>query len=272
MKEFSFCKFNPAGNATVFLLAKEANPAARAYYCARALQRQGVGGEQAAFADLHNQTFIMGGGEFCLNAARAFGALLDMQSAHQTRERQYQALLAGENITLKLRVNGRPPVWEVCVQFALSCLSINNLARDMRLVILPGITHLLIEVANLPSDKEGKILAPELIKKYELENFPAAGVVWWQKNEKGVEILPYVQVPTAGTAMIESSCGSASLALARILAANANLQILQPSGAWLNVEFANDKFVSVSGPVRLAATGKVWLPEFGGEEACSEKN
>lgn len=262
MKQFEFFKFSPSGNMTVFLLGNMKDSRKRAHYCREAIGQGGVGGEQAAFAQPALGTFMMGGGEFCVNAARAFGALLDIYAGKGGRIRSYSASVQGLGGTIGLEVCGKAPEWIVTAEFDQAVPELRSLSDGKILAILPGITHLLIEASTLPDQEQALSKGGQLVKFHSLTGYDAIGVIWWRENAGSIEILPYVSVPASDTEMVESACGSASLALASHLAPGGSLRIRQPSGAVLEVCAGRGRTV-VTGAVALAAKGAVWLPEPG---------
>lgn len=249
MRKFKFFKFSPAGNVTVFLLREP--EMAFAWYCRQALGPEGVGGEQAGIVDLAYNRLQMAGGEFCANASRAFGALLNLFSPAQD---SFQVQVSGLREKVLLKVSGHPPVWDCEAEFSMPDLKICTDSVEME-----GITHIYKECADFPPLFEAEALGRMEIARRGLETLPAAGHVWWRQTENGLEILPYVVVPEAKTAMLESACGSASIGLSALLDLT-GCRILQPSGQCLSIR-RNCTGISVSGPVSLIAGGEIWLPE-----------
>lgn len=254
MKSFTFFKFSPAGNDTVFLEAICPETTSRTHYGAMALSA--LGGEQAAFADTDNHILTMAGGEFCANASRAFGALLDIRSKGKTGLRYYRATING--IDIALSVAGSMPQWRVNAGFVLKNVTITSLAAGVTLVSLPGIDHILLETSCLPECAEAPEKACATIKDHGLWNKNAVGAVWWRENGDRMDITPFVRVAQAGTAMVEGSCGSATLALA--IAQRREVLAMQPSGNILSATWDNG-VATVGGPVTLQARGRIWLPE-----------
>lgn len=295
MRKFDFYKFSPAGNTTVFLeipdtgdensdAAYKLNPALRSYYCNESLKA--VGGEQAAITNLSKSYFCMGDGEFCGNACRAFGALLELKGKTAFKElkgqksestKLFEAIL-GNFGSIILGVTGHSPEWLVKVILPKEKnVIIQELEKDHVLVTMDGITHLLVNCAALPDKETGMHLFNEKLNKFSIKPVPAAGVIWWTKNFKDqIEIFPFVQTTSINCGLPESSCASGSLALASFLDPTAPMQIFQPSGKFLDInlneslEDPNDKYndtecenkISISGPVELVAKGQLWLPEF----------
>lgn len=259
MKICSFSQFSPGGNLTLFLQEECPPLPLRAKICKKAMKA--INAEQAAFVDFEKHILTMAGDEFCINATLAFGALLDFQvlRSEQNEARIYTVEVSGLEAPIELHVDGTEPLWQVEAILPMPEFRLNKIDSGISIVELPGISHLLMRIDRLPSPEEGASLGPQYIKKHRLEFEQAAGVIWFTQNEEGLNIMPFVAVPEAGTAMLESSCGSGSLALALSLGKEqANYKIGQPSGACLNVNIADDK-VSISGEVLLLSSGELWL-------------
>lgn len=262
MPAFPFYKLSPSGNTTLFLLAPIGPDAGE--YCRQALGPEGIGAEQCGIADLDDRRLQMGGGEFCANACRAFGAL--MAACHKIsmtgEQASFDMEISGSPAPVHLTVRGQAPLWEVSATFLVQDFFIEPVAPGRLMTRLPGISHLLLadvwpEAAALPA------LASESRQLYDLGVSPANGVVWWREKDGILEILPHVEVPSAGTSMLESSCGSASLALALALQASTGKKsflIRQPCASLLSINLGKDHTAALSGEVRLCASGEIHLP------------
>lgn len=256
---FKFYLYSPSGNTTLFLVGPGLIEAERIYFCREALSA--LGAEQAAFIDPDGRGFTMGGGEFCVNACRAFGAWLDI--GHEDKQpRFYKAFIGGQR--LELEVVGGKPVWQVAASFTFPAISITSPSAHLSLAHLPGISHILIRTDAMPSEEEAVRAGREFLAAYGLRDLPAAGVVWWRPDGEEIEIAPFVCVNSSGTAMLESSCGSGSLAVSALLAAE-TLSVRQPSGDVLKIS-RRDGFWQAAGAVSLVASGEIWLPDFICEE------
>lgn len=247
MISFNFYKFSPGGNTTVFLVGKP--PAGAGHFCREALSEKGVGGEQAGFVDLPLRRLTMAAGEFCANASRALAALLAFKNPDQNC---WDAVVSGLAGSVRLEANGKAPVWQTRAIFSIPKLKI-----DQNRVDLSGISHLYQQTEVFPDNAEARLQGAAVIKANSLHELPAAGHIWWRRRNDLYEILPFVMVPQAGTALVENACGSASLGLAALLNLS-SCQILQPSGAILEVS-RNENTFGVSGSVSLVCQGEIWL-------------
>lgn len=245
---FNFYKFSPSGNLTVFLLG---DPALASRYCPSALGESGVGGEQAGMVDVRARILEMAAGEFCVNACRALAALLALLNPG---EKRFTARISGLDAQVELEAEGRPPQWRSRAIFPMPELAFAENRVDM-----PGISHVFEKTAVFPRREEAMALGQASAGRVSGGGIPAAGHVWWREKGSDLEILPFVSVPGAGTAMLESSCGSASLGLAALLGRDL-CRIRQPSGAVLEIH-RSEGLAVVAGTVDLICQGQIWLSE-----------
>lgn len=243
---FPFYKFSPSGNITVFLLG---NSAEASRYCGEALGESGVGGEQAGMVDARTNCLEMAGGEFCVNACRALAALLALLNPG---ERRFVARVSGLDAEVALEAEGSAPKWRTRAIFPMPKPEIGENRADF-----PGISHIFEKTAVFPSREEAVRLGQASADRLTGPEIPAAGHVWWREKNGELEILPFVSVPGAGTAMLESACGSASIGLAALLGRDA-CHIRQPSGAVLEIGRSGEH-VGVAGSVELICRGEIWL-------------
>ncbi|WP_297263274.1 hypothetical protein [uncultured Desulfovibrio sp.] len=276
MGALSFSKWSPSGNTTLLFPAESVACSQQAATAAQALSPHLLGGEQAGFCHVRERRLRMAGGEFCVNATRAFGALLALEaarSARQTAEAQdgpqeyaFAVQVSGWQGPVELRVRGSLPEWQVAADLELPACPVQQPAPGVTLVRLPGIAHLLLDERHVfPED----FLAASAIwrREYDLQALPASGVVWWRQMQHQLEMFPVVHVRDAGTTCLENACGSGALALGlRLCPAGARrvFTILQPGGEPLTVTVDRQggaMRATVEGPVRLVAEGRFWLPE-----------
>ena len=295
MPALTFSKWSPGGNTTLLFPDSGQRPAEQARLASLALDPAMLGGEQAGFVHLAQGRLRMAGGEFCVNASRAVGALLAYTAqsttpeqgvleglapgaaqptdcAAENPERADEIHVSGWNSPVRLRTRGSAPLWQVEALLRLPACSITTVEQGAHLVRLPGICHLLLggPAHTLPEDCYAA--AAQMRQRHQLEKEPAAGVIWWRECQGQLEMLPLVHVRDAGTTFLENACGSGALALALRLARSGTrrtFSIMQPSGSALEVRLFTEngaEMAGVDGPVALVARGKIWLPE---PEACT---
>ena len=292
MPALTFSKWSPGGNTTLLFPDSGQRPAEQARLAALALDPAMLGGEQAGFVHLAQGKLRMAGGEFCVNASRAVGALLayTAQSANpdqavleglatgltqaacagapaQCPERLDEIQVSGWHSPVRLRTRGTAPLWQVEALLRLPACSITTVEEGAQLVRLPGISHLLLGGPAHPLPDDYYAVAAQLRQRHNLENEPATGVIWWRECQGQLDMLPLVYVRDADTTFLENACGSGALALALRLARSGTrrtFSIMQPGGSALDVRLFTKngaEMAGVDGPVALVARGKIWLPE-----------
>jgi len=235
----AFHIFDTAGNTTLFVdkpgLQREA---LLALPC-----------EQAGYADVCQDSVVMAGNEFCVNACLAFAALKAMAgvAGHELR-------MAGE--TIQANAKGDLPKWEAKAVLPFGDSTLED-ADGVNIVRLPGISHALVKTEEFPAPASALREGKRLFARLGLAAEPAAGIIWWQKSGDSYAILPVVMVPEAGTCNAEGACGSGSLALALFLGKGRH-GIAQPSGCRLIVE-NRGRDIEITAEVRLVARGELWL-------------
>lgn len=288
MPHTAFSKWSPGGNTTLLFPAAGLDSIRQAALAKQALEPSVLGGEQAGFVDMANKSLRMAGGEFCVNAARAVGALLacrcgetvpplsgatagmlpDAACTFPAPEEYRNAIrVSGWHGPVRLRARGQAPHWRVEAELTLPALPPPEKRGDAFLVRLPGICHLLVEEPAFPSPDHCHDQAAALRAKHGLTGESAAGVIWWRHNGEQPEMLPLVHVRDTDSAFLENACGSGALALALHLARGGtrrDFSIRQPGGTSLDVRLSfrdGADTAAVDGPVSLVAKGHVWLDD-----------
>ncbi len=285
MPALTFSKWSPGGNTTLFFPLEDRSPSEQTRLARLALNPENLGGEQAGFVDPRERRLRMAGGEFCVNASRAFGALLAFgESGHGPRqasleglpaspdadaaqEHQYEVRVSGWQSPLRLTVRGAFPHWRVEAVLRLPVCPLQSLADGMTLVRLPGIVHVLLNAALHPFPEDCDTTAALLRQRLGLDGEAAVGAIWWRERQGQLDMLPLVHVRDAQTTCLESACGSGALALALSLSragGRRDFSILQPGGSALDVRLfseGGEALAAVDGPVSLVARGQVWLPD-----------
>lgn len=205
---------NPAGNITLFVLDSVPREN-RARISARLMADSDA--EQVGFVcpPLHagsSGRLEMAGGEFCGNAARAFGMLTAMKLGCP---KQTQIEISGCAHPISVEMD-----W--FSQTARAQMPLPRFVRKIEadghwgtLVDLGGIAHFVVEDV-LPSLEFFQQAEP-LFR--EIPDLEAYGVIFLD-GPKGV-MTPLVKVPAAGALIWEGSCGSGSLAAAAAQSQNA---------------------------------------------------
>ena len=203
---------NPAGNLTALVLSPV--PAgARAALSARLMAACPEGFEQVGYVDEASllsdfPRLHMMGGEFCGNAARAFGFYAALRRGRD--ERALNVCISGAQKPVSVALNPEHSSAYADMPLPLRTEQITALGSSVPVVRMEGIAHAVL--LNTPPSEAA---ADAVLRAMPQED--ALGVLFAQDER----MTPLVAVPTAGTRVWESSCGSGSVALAVLLAEQA---------------------------------------------------
>jgi len=271
-----FWKVTPGGNPTILLKAEDIPSEQRASVANAVMSSQHIGGEQVGYVRLEGIPRLdMMGGEFCLNATRAFASVLDELGLLERNGAISSGLVEVSGVSEKVAV--RVTHTENSLPFAEACLHFDELpapehiSDGLCLVRVPGIAHIVQSGTPAPYNlEEGQLLDFCSHQRTELglENEDAVGHLWLssgksQANSDAVSLTldPVVWVRETKTLCFESACGSGTLAcsLAEHAKSGATcFDIVQPSGMALavRIEHSDSGFdVWVGGPSRITACG-----------------
>lgn len=200
--------------------------------------------EQAGFLIINDGHFEMSGGEFCGNAARAV-AILWSKIKNQEKVEFTMSGFPGRVSGLVQALGGEK--FRVTCEFPGMPLIVRplNLEFPATLVDLGGIVHVVVE-ADFPREtytEEHRRLTQEL----NLGQREAVGVVWVKKIGTSVKMDPVVWVKGVDSFFYETSCGSGSIAVAKVLPVE---EIIQPTGEIISV-LINDKVVTLKSEMEV---------------------
>lgn len=231
MKEYSYQIFIPGGNATalVFELVNDLQ--------VRKLVNNGImhrfpDVEQVGFlsVDINRPQLIMAGGEFCGNATRcaAWYYLKGLPG-------EIGIKVSGVGKELKAGVTREYEAWaEMPVYNELN--RIEEIEKGFFLVMMEGIVHIVIMPEESKSYLEMgdlKTSARSILCQNKLLKYPAAGVIFIEKNTNMFKIHPCVYVSEIDTLFYETACGSGTIATGLVIAMlrgkDVEIPIIQPS-------------------------------------------
>ena len=271
-----FWKVTPSGNPTILLKAEDVPPARRAEVANAVMSPQHIGGEQVGYIRLKGTPRLdMMGGEFCLNATRAFASVLDSLGILERVGDVSSGFVEVSGVDEKVAV--RVTHSENALPFAEACLHFEELPKPellpggLRLMRVPGIAHI-VQSGTVPSSSELAPFCKEQRRALSLEREEAVGHLWLDvpdgaalEDEASLGLSPVVWVRDTATLCFESACGSGTLAcaLAEYARTGANtFSITQPSGMALSVRIEKQESgfdVWVGGPSRITASGEADL-------------
>lgn len=269
MKSYQFTILRPGGNDTA-LIKGVIMSASERKLINDAIMKLYPTVEQVGFIETNQNApqLMMAGGEFCGNA---------------TRSTAWKAL-SGNAGALDLQVSGvsqllRAGVTTAGEAFAQMPIYADpeKVSRDGNnfIVELEGITQYINfdadEIVGL-SDEQIKERAMSLIKEKNLDQYPAAGVMYTKKVDDRWQITPVVYVKSIDTLFLETACGSGTisvaLALAKEIGASViDLPIVQPTGEIIcaSVEYVGDEFryAQISGEITPICEAELLVNESG---------
>lgn len=275
MRILPFVKYSPCGNTTILIRDTPLPPAERARCAAEIIAPGHLEAEQAGFVDIEASTprLDMMGGEFCVNATRAFAVELLEEGRLVGDGDGFSGVVSVSGVAERLSVRVRRLAVNRFEAAALLDLPlappVAEVGEGIRLVRVPGIAHLVLDAEThpLPGDKDRDTEA--LFARYGLLDEDAAGCIWLHRERRGWRITPFVRVRETGTTYAETACGSGTLAASLVCRAacgcgDAPLSLMQPGGEALAVSPASSAHDGgwaawVGGPVRLLARGEVYV-------------
>jgi diaminopimelate epimerase len=236
------------------------------------MDTQHIGGEQVGYVRLDGVPRLdMMGGEFCLNATRAFASVLDSLGLLELDGNVSHGLVevsgVDEKVAVRITHGEGLPVAEACLHFE-SLPELEALNETLSIVRVPGITHL-VQRCSAPERAILESFCAEQRRELSLEAEDAVGHLWMVERagdpaDSGTTVLaldPVVWVRATKTLCFESACGSGTLACALAVHARSGatqFSIYQPSGTPLSVRMErseNGWNVWVGGPSRITASG-----------------
>lgn len=232
---------NPSWNITAFLLV-DSLPDNRQEIATSILEKFPKV-EQVWFLMVDTKELMMAGWEFCGNAARAAVWYLLWGKSGSTTIR-----ISGYDQTIYGMVDENS-VATITVWTDL-CDTISHKDRDISLVHLQWISHLIVPMENTPLSKEDYIVsAQHYLVHYNLLWHQAAGIMFvWDQT-----LIPIVRVRDMQTCIYENACGSGTIAYALHNYQLYNQKIsklMQPSGEILEV-IVGDNTISLKGRVNV---------------------
>ena len=272
MKREAFVKTSPSGNMTILVRNGALSADERAGVAREVMSPEHLGAEQVGFVDTTKipPRMDMMGGEFCVNATRAFAALLlEDGLLHKQPDGWHWGTVSVSGMDRPVTVRARK-TGELCEAQALIELieapAVRCLSEGIHAVSIPGITHLVLEKGLHPLPRHWEEETAALRGRFGLQREEAVGCIWLDTEGGLNRITPYVWVRDSDTSCAETACGSGTLA-AVIYLWNAagkrrTVSVLQPGGELLTVaplDSGTSWCAWVGGNVHVIAEGWVYV-------------
>ncbi len=204
----------------------------------------------------------MMGGELCINALRSASALLFSRDAGKNILRLESSGFQG-TLFCQNKKNGDVITTTITVECPLDFEAMEG--GD--LVKLDGIAHLVRCEEVLPEPAVLMSSFREIVRKNEIiASYAASGCMPYCENADSITFCPLVYVRDTDSLILETGCGSGSIAIALMRYAKQGKKktmVIQPSGEpyIVTVESKNDKNmrITLQSSVRVIASGVVSL-------------
>ncbi len=240
MEKYNYKIYIPSGNPTALVLSMKRDIEKR-----RMINDEIMGLysfiEQVGFIndDINNPELLMAGGEFCGNATRSA-----VYYYLKGKKGKIKIKVSGVKNILNAGIDKDNNVWvDMPIIKGLFINSIKELNKKEAIIKLQGITHVIIEDKNINNKynkEELKNYSYNILKKYNLLDEPASGVMYINCLENKIELTPIVFVKDINTLFYETACGSGTVAVGLYMSYKNNksvkLDVIQPTKEIINVE------------------------------------
>jgi diaminopimelate epimerase len=182
-----------------------------------------LGAEQSGFLVKDENHFQMTGGEFCGNATRAAAILFSQ--LQNNLDTQYT--VSGFDGIVSSCVESRSRYHDYVVESVFPNMQVDTKevianGQEATIVDLGGIVHIVIQ-GKMPKNYEK--IHRQIVEELNLNQRDAVGVIWYTKDESSVTIHPVVWVRSIDSFFYETSCGSGSIAVAKVTGSEAIYQV-----------------------------------------------
>lgn len=264
-------KYDPSGNATA-IVTTPVEARFHALLAQKIMARKELGIEQVGYAQAPQRPGSLGrlammGGEFCGNGSRCFAYHLAMEHIDQEVRQWVPMECSGMEGVMEVLVEKRGEHAFVTapmpVPIGLRPFYIKGVSLPLTKVVFDGITH--VVVCREASEDLAHRIQQALYR--EEPGLPAMGVLFY--GERAQRLTPAVYVDQVGSFIWEGSCGSGSIAVAAVLAAERGatiegLTLYQPGGELVvGAEWSQGsvKSATLSGPVKKCFVEEIELEE-----------
>ena len=240
-KEFKYFLYSPCGNDTALVENSNIDEQTKKIINNKIMDiHSNI--EQVGFVYANKHKIEMAGGEFCGNATRcAAYYYLNGNSG------EIDINVSGD-IIIKAGVNKEGKAWSQIPLYS-GMDYIKQLDKEIYEIKISGIKYMILEKdlskQYLLDKKNIKSNAMNLLKKYNLRESEAMGVIFIEDVNGNIKIHPVVWVRDINTIFYETSCGSGTTAVAMLRAIqnnkSQNIDIIQPSNQIITAKIDMNK-------------------------------
>lgn len=201
--------------------------------------------DQVGFLDITKNKLEMSGGEFCVNAARSAAVVLfEIKNINK-----FEFIMSGFKNKIQANVEKNSnKTYEVTCKFPnlkIKSKNVSVMNKKAVLVDLGGIVHIIID-SDFPKNNY-KTIHQKIMRELNIYSRKAVGVCWINSINKKTIINPVVWVRDVDSLFYEKSCGSASIATAKVVNKK---NITQATGQAINV-FFESKYTYVNSKMKI---------------------
>lgn len=228
-KEFTYYLYSPCGNDTALVEESNIDEQTKKILNDKIMKLH-PNIEQVGFVNVDKFKLTMAGGEFCGNATRC-AAYYYLKGDIGELE-----IDVSNNMRIKAGIDIEKRAWS---QIPLNSKKdfVNEIDNQIYEVILNGIKYVILEEEiskkYLQDKKNIKTNAMEILKKYQIKDAEAIGVIFLENFKGKKKIHPVVWVRNINTLFYETACGSGTTAVAILETLKSNkskkIDIIQPS-------------------------------------------
>lgn len=252
--EIKYRMFSPCGNDTALVIGTDYDFDTKKRINDIIMQKHD-NIEQVGFVNTEEFELQMAGGEFCGNATRSA-----IYNYLKGKEGSILIRVSGIDEYVEGGVDSKKNAWvQIPIYNSNEC--VRKLDTGIFEIKLKGIIIILIEEKiskeYLKNKTNIKTDAMEIIKKYNIYDSEAIGVVFLENYDEYIKINPVIWVKSIDTLFYETACGTASIAVALKEAVLSNtsqkIKIMQPSGQII----LTDVIIKDKHPIKAVIGGKV---------------
>ena len=201
-KDFTYYLFSPCGNDTALVEGTVINEYTKKFLNDKIMKAH-PNIEQVGFVSTDKFILMMAGGEFCGNATRS-AAYYYLKGKEGVID-----ITVSNNMIMKAGVNAEGMAWSQIPLYEGKKF-LTSIDNGIYEVLMSGIKYVILEQnvskEYLIDKKNIKTNAMNILKKYNIKDAEAIGVIFLEETLKGIKIHPIVWVRNINTLFYETAC------------------------------------------------------------------